>query len=105
MGHFRRRLMMTAKEGPGHSVCVRDRLLPDQGPDQAQDLRHTERDQPGRRPRWILNAFRLLQQGSGIWAFFPCSALGWPCINVAHNWAASQSVTCRYHPVQLLTSY
>lgn len=105
MGRFGHRLMVTAKERPGNDVGVGDRVLPDQGPDQAQDFGHTERDQPELSPRRILNAFRLPGQDSSIWAFFSCSALAWPCINMAHSWATSESVTCRYHPVQFLTSY
>jgi hypothetical protein len=60
MTGFGNRLMVTAKEGPGHDVSVGNHLLPDQGADQAQHFWQGVGDQLTANPLRRLKFSRLL---------------------------------------------
>jgi hypothetical protein len=105
MTHLRHRLMMTTKEGPGQGVSDRLHPLPHQRPDQAKHFGERVGNQLTTNPLWDLKCCKLLGPAFGSQAFFFCSVLAWSIIRVAHNWATSERVMCRYQPVQLLTSY
>src|SRR6266567_98892 len=98
-------LMVTPKERPGKGLSVCDRLRPDRGPDQAWHLWEGVGVQQTTNLLRCLNCCKLLEPQFGSQAFFSGSALACSAINVAHNWATRESVTCRYQPVQDLTSY
>lgn len=99
------RLMVSAEKRPAEDLSMGRHLLPNQGPHQTEDLRERGRDQQVRSPRLCLNWLRLPTLGLGRRTFFSCSALARSAIEVAQNWDTKESVTWRYHPVQLLTSY
>jgi hypothetical protein len=98
-------LMMTPKERPGQRMGGGDHLVPEQLPDHAKDLWHRVGDHPTANPLWDLKCCKLLGPGVGFRTFFPGSAFAWSIISVAHHWANSERVMCRYQPVQRLTSY
>jgi hypothetical protein len=99
------RLMMTTEQRPGERLSMGDELLPEKGPDQMHDFWKRVRDQDTFSPLPILKACRLLWPDWCSRAFFPSSALAASVIKVAQSWATNESVTCRYQPVQDLTSY
>ena len=104
MARFGHSLMVTPKEGPGYDMSVDDHLVPDQGPDQMQHFWERIGDQQTANPLRRLKVCRLLGPCLSSQAFCSCSALACSAIKVAQTWATKERVTCRYHPVQLLTS-
>lgn len=98
-------LMMTTEQRPAERLSRGDEPLPEEGPDQMDDFWKRVGDQQALSPLPILKACRLLWLPWRSRAFFPNSALAVSRIKVAQNWATRESVTCRYQPVQLLTSY
>ena len=105
MTHFGYRLMMTTEQRPGERLSMGDDLLPEKGPHQTQYFWERVGDQDALSPLPILKACRLLWPDLRSSTFFPVRALAASVIKVAQSWATNESVTCRYHPVQLLTSY
>lgn len=99
------RLMVPPKERPGHHLSMLNDLLPHQRPDKAKHFWKGVRDQWTTNPLWHLNCCKLLGLDCCSHAFFSRAVLACSTIIVAHNWATSESVTCRYHPVQEGTSY
>src|SRR5579859_1202381 len=98
-------LMVTAEQRPAERVSMSNHLLPDQEPHQAQDFWQCVGDQQASNPLRSLNWSRLLWQWPCSNAFFSDPVLARSCIKVAQNWATSERVMCRYHPVQDRTSY
>ncbi len=99
------RLMMTTEQRPAERLSMGEELLPEEGPDQMHDFRKRVGDQETLSPLPILKACRRFWLDLRSRAFFSSSALAASRIKMAQSWATNESVTCRYQPVQLLTSY